>query len=270
MTAWYNYQEWNNYGQQYPGILYPVNGDDIATPYNTPISALFSGTVVKQYYDQSGGTVIIQADNPSQLKGVPYYYYAHLDSTPVYAGVHVSAGETIGQSGGQLSGGLHPASSRYSTGPHVMIGESRTASVPYTPDTLTPELNPHWMIEYARGANIASSPFTGNTTMLGSLFSGGATCQCPAGTTPMYDVSRWVCVDGKGAKVPCTNDSQVNGGSDFLMALGGISPWIANPLRIVKLLFGVLMIGGAIFLIASPQSQVARTVSKGARKVGVA
>jgi murein DD-endopeptidase MepM/ murein hydrolase activator NlpD len=258
MTAWYNYQEWNNYGQQYSGILYPVNGDDIATPYNTPITALFSGTVVKQYYDPSGGTVIIQADNPGQLKGVQYYYYAHLDSTPVYAGVHVNAGQEIGRSGGQLQGGQHPASAAYSTGPHIMIGESHTSGIPYTPDTLTPELNPHWMIDYARGSASASN--TGLTSLTGIFPS--AACQCPAGSTPYWDTKRWTCRNAQGQSVPCSNDTQVNANADFLSALSDLVPWIGKPVRIIKLVFGILLIGSAIFLLVNPTSQFAGQISK--------
>jgi hypothetical protein len=40
-------------------------------------------------------------------------------------------------------------------------------------------------------------------------------------------------------------------------------------MRMIKLLFGILLIGGAIFMMASPQGRVTQGIIRGARKVGI-
>src|SRR4030095_4650959 len=274
MTEWYNYQEWNNYRQSYGNML--INGDDIAVPYNTPITALFSGTVVKQYYDASGGVLMIRPDDINQTRGVQNYYYAHLDSTPLAVGAHVQAGQEIGRSGGQLQGGQHPASPQWSTGPHIMLGLSHSTGIPVSSSELTADLNPHWMVDYARGnpvSNIGVSSINGvGINALSAPVTGK--CSCPGGykeiklsngsklcENTVFPFDRKFCTE-QGVTDPLTSISQ------FIGNLSELSKLLANPIRVVKLVFGVVLIGGAIFLIASPQSQFARGISKGARQVG--
>jgi hypothetical protein len=280
---WYDTPDWNNYREVYNWAIYPVNGDDIPVPYNTPITALFPATVQKEYYDASGGTVILKADDPSQLKNVPYYYYAHLDQYTVAAGQHVSAGDIVGYSGGQTSGGLHPASQQYSSGPHIMIGESKSDTIPYTLGTLTPDLNPHWMLDYAKGANIPTNT-TGMTTY--NLSSNtcpkkGQKCTCPPGYSestnglgdpmcknnsfPFNSQGCQECGVTSGGQIPDTLGAIAN----FFNSIQELTKWLSNPLRIVKLVFGMICIGGAIFLMANPESQIAANIAKGAGKVGL-
>jgi hypothetical protein len=45
----------------------------------------------------------------------------HLDKITVAPGQYIPAGGQVGFSGGQLSGGLHPTTSQYSSGPHTEI-----------------------------------------------------------------------------------------------------------------------------------------------------
>lgn len=276
MTAWYEYPDFNNYREQYSFAAYPVNGDDIAMPYGTPITALFSGTVSKAFYDQSGGTLIIKADNPpAQLEG-GYYYYAHLDefSQNIKSGAKVSAGDIVGISGGQNTGGFHPAAPQYSSGPHIMIGESKSSNIPYTLSTLTPDLNPHWMLNYAKQIKIDpgnSNSFIGNTLLLSTT--NGCTCD-PGYKLEKGGLGQSICknqkfpYDARPCKENATGDP-LSAISNFLTSIQKLTEWLSDPMRIIKLIFGILCIAGAIFLMVNPQARVAQRITKGARKVGI-
>lgn len=93
-------------------------GEDIALAVDTPVTALQGGTVIGASYGPWGGRVDIQVD-PNTVQ-----YYQHLDQDQVSVGERVTAGGSVGLSGGQLSGGQHPASPQYSTGPHIEVGET--------------------------------------------------------------------------------------------------------------------------------------------------
>lgn len=281
--AWYNTQDWNNYRDQYAGITYPVNGDDIPVPFHTPITAIFPGTIYNEYVDASGATAIIQADNPTDLKGVPYYYYAHLDTFNVSTGQHVNPGDVVGLSGGQLTGGQHPASTQFSTGPHIMLGESKTGTIPYTFDTLTPDLNPEWMLQYARTQNIPTN-ISGATLLSSSTRLSGAIntcptkgqkCTCPAGYSETSNaLGDPICKNNSfpfDAKpcAECGSTDPLAQITNFFNSIQELTKWLSDPMRMIKLVFGVLLIAGAIFLLINPESQMAMRVAKGARKVGI-
>jgi murein DD-endopeptidase MepM/ murein hydrolase activator NlpD len=117
-TPWYDLPISNGYST----TAIPGNWDsphyavDIPTPYATPITDLLAGTVVKSDYAPWGGEVFVKLAN-----GLQEYFY-HLSSLNVSVGQSVQPGQLIGLSGGQNSGGNHPVSSLYSSGPHVHFG----------------------------------------------------------------------------------------------------------------------------------------------------
>ncbi len=115
---------------------------DIGTPYHTPITALWSGTVTSQRTGLPWGTeVFVKPDN-----GLPTYYYYHLDQLNTSVGQHLNAGDVIGLSGGQNSGGSNPSSSTYSSGVHTHVGffqsyrSSANGGRPFGPD-ITPYIH---------------------------------------------------------------------------------------------------------------------------------
>jgi murein DD-endopeptidase MepM/ murein hydrolase activator NlpD len=119
--------DWLAYGvtNGYSTTQIPGNGDsphfanDIGTPFHTPITALFSGTVKEQKTGLPWGTeVFIQPDNPN----LPEYYYYHLDTLDTHVGQHLTAGQFIGLSGGQNRGGTNPSTPDMSSGPHTHVG----------------------------------------------------------------------------------------------------------------------------------------------------
>src|SRR5207248_205005 len=89
----------------------------------------------KADYQAWGGEVFEKPD-----KGGPEEYVFHLDQINVKPGQHVKAGQIIGLSGGQTSGGSHPTSPQYSTGPHIHFGEftayknTENGTIPFGPD----------------------------------------------------------------------------------------------------------------------------------------
>src|SRR5439155_26201397 len=93
-------------------------GVDVATPFHTPITALNPGKVVAVSYGGFGARVNVQTA-PDTIQ-----YYQHLDTIApsLHTGSPVTAGEELGLSGGQLSGGSRPNSPQNSTGPHVEFG----------------------------------------------------------------------------------------------------------------------------------------------------
>lgn len=120
--------DFNNITQLYN----PPNeyGVDIAMPMSTPVQSLYSGTVVgagrtqwsSNPSDSSGGYISILTNVPGL--GDVVYYILHLDTlaSGIGQGSTISAGEQIGTSGGQNSGGNWPAAPQYSTGTHIEEG----------------------------------------------------------------------------------------------------------------------------------------------------
>lgn len=154
--AWYNYPDWNNFMQLWNNS--PINGDDIAMPTGTAVTSPFNGVVSKQYVDDAGGATIIKVDNSSLTGGIQYYYVDHLDTFApgLRVGSHINAGDLLGTSGGQLSGGNFNASPQWSTGPHIMIGLSSFNGIPVG-QQITPNLNPHWILAYAQQQQLPAS-----------------------------------------------------------------------------------------------------------------
>lgn len=104
----------------------------------------------------------------------------------------------------------------------------------------------------------------------------GEKCTCPPGYsqttnnlgTPIcknnsFPYNTASCKECPGSSDPLTKIS------NFLDSISQFGQWLGDPVRIIKLVSGLLLIGGAILLIASPQSQIAQGIKKTARKVGI-
>lgn len=114
--SWYCFGEGETYGETYNG--YVEHGNDLDTPFHTPITSLLSGVVTDASYQPWGGQVGIKTSSGDVA------YYQHLDdiSSAITVGSVISPGEFLGLSGGQTSGGDHPTDPTYSTGPHTEFG----------------------------------------------------------------------------------------------------------------------------------------------------
>lgn len=104
----------------------------------------------------------------------------------------------------------------------------------------------------------------------------GQPCTCPPGYsvttnnlgTPIcknnsFPYNTASCKECPGSSDPLTKIS------NFLDSISQFGQWLGDPVRIIKLVFGILLIGGAILLIASPQSQIAQGIKGTARRVGI-
>jgi len=148
---WYSFPETHGYYTSYYSNIpdTPHFAVDIGTPLDTPFFFLESGTIRKADFQEWGGEVFLDVDAP----GRPDEYVYHLDDIFVKPGQHVSAGQIIGQTGGQTSGGDHPTLSKWSTGPHAHFGEftnytdSPIGTIPQGPD-------PHPLLEQAKKSGL--------------------------------------------------------------------------------------------------------------------
>lgn len=114
------------YGQKWGSVI--EQGTDFDCSFRTPLSALWSGTVLyaartcwnSACSSTSGCVVVIDSDVMSI--GLQSVYYLHLDSFVVSRGIHINKGDIIGYTGGQVGYGNCMVSPWFSSGPHVEIG----------------------------------------------------------------------------------------------------------------------------------------------------
>ena len=96
-------------------------GVDMGLPVGTPITSLTDGVVAGHGYYGGGGVVSVASVINGQQTTV---YYQHLDliAANILDRVNIHVGDLLGWSGGQLSGGHHPSTPQYSSGPHIEVG----------------------------------------------------------------------------------------------------------------------------------------------------
>lgn len=140
-----------NVTQHYGWNYYPSgrvweDGNDFGLPYNTPVYSLTDGPVVGTGYYGGGGVVSIE-ENPQTI-----WYYQHLDENVVRPGDQVVAGQLIGYSGGQLSGGRHPATC-CSSGPHIEVGVNAPFGGFWNPRNVKPQRDPHPLLLAIEGGS---------------------------------------------------------------------------------------------------------------------
>lgn len=139
----------------------PHYANDIQTPCNTPITALFDGTVVNSQCTNWGYQLFIQMDNGQQ------YYYYHLKTLNVTSGQYVRAGQFIGFSGGDptdVNQSCRP-SSTWTNGCHTHVGffNGYKNGIPYGPD-ITPYIS-----EIRQGIGLPACNQSSNQTPLFSF-----------------------------------------------------------------------------------------------------
>lgn len=129
----------NAYATTYkgPGTDTPHYAVDMQTPFHTQITSLVNGIVKTADFQPWGGQVFITGGT-----GGSQFYVYHLDTISVKVGQSVSIGTPIGLSGGQNSGGSHPISSQWSSGPHTHAGlftkfvSTQNGTIPYGPNII--------------------------------------------------------------------------------------------------------------------------------------
>ena len=137
-------------------------GLDMGLPMGTPITSLTTGTVLGSGYYGGGGVVSVASHVNGKTVSV---YYQHLDliASGIKPGALVTVGQLLGYSGGQLSGGNHPSTPAFSSGPHIEVGINAPYGGMWAP--LGPNEDPTgWLVNL----NANGAPTTGfvGTTMM--------------------------------------------------------------------------------------------------------
>lgn len=125
--------------------------------------------------------------------------------------------------------------------------------------------------------NTQVSPLALTTTNTGKCPGPGEKCTCPAGySVTTNGIGNPICKNNSFpfnaqscAECPASSTDPITAIGNFFSSIQQLTAWLSDPVRIIKLLFGILLLAGAIFLVASPQGQIAQSISKTARKAGI-
>lgn len=231
-------------------------GVDIKLPLHTTVTSLTYGKVTSTFYYGGGGVAVVE----SQIRntGLVAVYYQHLDLVQVNVGDTVRVGDPIGLSGGQLSGGFHPATKQYSSGPHIEVGYNcRSGYSGYKP--LGPSQDPRpWLLDLIQHGPPPNDLF-GSGTGSGGGGAGGtvftavldAFTNGAHGTGPAADDFASICADIDAhmqfsplpGKVPNPQAGGNSIGGDVIngVANSGIWGWwpLPNPAGITNDIGGV-------------------------------
>jgi hypothetical protein len=71
------------------------------------------------------------------------------------------------------------------------------------------------------------------------------------------------------AECPTSSTDPITAIGNFFSNIQQTTQWLSDPMRIIKLIFGILLIAGSIILIALPQTPVAQGIRKTVRTIGV-
>ena len=129
-------------------------GIDLGMVVGTPITALMDGTVRGAGVDATGAYLGIESVFNGQRI---CWYFQHLDQNLVQVGESVQAQQIVGYSGGQTSGGNHPATVG-STGPHIEVGINFPWGGGRNPDQIGPNYDPLPVLTYVAGGGNPASP----------------------------------------------------------------------------------------------------------------
>jgi murein DD-endopeptidase MepM/ murein hydrolase activator NlpD len=255
--AWLNYPISHGYITDYqgPGTDTPHYAVDLAAPFHTPFFFPVSGTVRTADYavwsgQPGGGEVFLQPD-----AGGPEEYVYHLDQIDVKPGQHLAAGQEVGLSGGQNSGGEHNVSPMWSSGPHIHFGyfsqyvSTPAGNRPYGPD-------PTNLIQAAAkntgaGGTSQLTAFSNNLNLPFASSQSGA-CTPPTGWNILNPIAQlqWEACVGNSVG---TSSGQPTGGIDWKEI--GIRAGIitAGVLMVVYGLYGLVQKKSIINIQEMPQ-----------------
>lgn len=245
--AWYNYPLIGGFGT-YPDPAgnYPKPDINIIVPAGTPFTAPASGTVTNIDTSSSYGTSItVQFDNPPNTTAL-YYAFNYMSSiaSGVGVGQHVNAGDILAYGGGGINNsGINTTAFAFSAGPAYGQGTGWTNNV--IGSWINPSLDPSsYITSLQKGITLQTT---------------STKCTCDAGYT--------VIIGGVGQQV-CRNQSfpydtrpckergitdPITSIANFLNNLQALGPWLADPMRILKLVAGLMLVALSIYLLVTQQ-----------------
>lgn len=173
-------------------------GNDIATPFHTPVATPFGGVVTAAGYHPYGGEVDVATTIPGFGRITEYFLHLDSISSNIIAGAQVSAGELLGLSGGEnpgYPGALHPALPAYSSGPHIEFGLINASGGNPNPTSVVAGLRSGTLSSPSMPLPDASSVAAQGLTAVGS------TMTSPLISIPgIFDPSQWINGIGDGIK----------------------------------------------------------------------
>ena len=245
-------------------------GVGVPTEFHTVITSLSSGLVLDAFYKDYGGVILVRTF--VQGRGQETLYYLHMDDIYVKVGDTVTVGQPLGLSGGQVTGGDHPAG-MYSTGPHIDVGYNN----PNLGKTLGPNFDPTpWLASRIQSGPPLADILVSSGNPIVSTFGLGLTQaqtlsdSVASGSGPLADnfTSLFAALDRTMAMRPLVFNQQaipnpvanipiiggivggietpVNAIGSGVAFAGGIADWIGNNarplmLRSMVMLFGYLL-----------------------------
>lgn len=160
---WWSYHVTQPYGLPYEPGYGGHHGVDLATPMDTPITAVLPGTISSIDKKSSWGIEVgIKLDQP--FNGATYMAVIHMDAVDpsLAVGQHVVPGTLLGWSGGennpgQIGGATNPTGTHYidspsmTGGPHthvsLMLGPTYGYGMGWDDPTKYPNLNPKALLD---------------------------------------------------------------------------------------------------------------------------
>jgi hypothetical protein len=213
LAPWYTYPRIDNFGMQDPAGPFWKPDSNVQVPGYYPITALLPGTVTSVQWTGFGQEVVTVKLDSPLNALATHTFYEHMSSASVNVGQHLNAGDLLGHNN---PGGQVPLGFGLYSGD--VYGSGSAWSV--LQNDLCPGcanlLNPVKLLDAAKSG--APLP-TGTGTVTGST----------VGFDPL---------------APLTN---------LLKQLGGLWAWLSNPLRLVKMTVGIMLIVLALYLLIVPE-----------------
>lgn len=258
MANWWDLPLINNFGV-YPDPVgpYPKPDVNIVAPANTPFVAPASGTVSS--IDTSsfwGNSVTVQFDNPPN-NVAQYYAFNYMSQVPNELGVgnHVNVGDTLAYGGANINNSGGTAAFAFSGGPRYGFDPGWSSNV--IGQWINPLLNPTDFINILKsGGAIGGGGGGGGGGIIGGISS---KCTCDAGyVVAKNNLGQPIC---KNQSFPYdSRPCRERGVTDpltmianFLNNLQALGPWLSDPIRILKLVAGFMLIGLSIYLLVTQQ-----------------
>lgn len=228
-TPWWDYPRVDNLGIPDPFGGFPKPDSNIQLPDGYPVVAILPGTVTSISTSQAWDcTVTIKLDAPLNALAT-HTFYEHLGgfASGLSVGTHVNAGDLIGYNGGGQACGSQKVPLGFGLYSGDIYGSGNAWNI--LMDDLSSGqnlLNPVNLLNAAKGGSLAS--VQGLTYNLNASYAGGG----------LFDMS-WL-----------TNSP--------------IWVFFTDPVRLLKIVTGVMLIGLALLMLVKPEAvQAGKTALKG-------
>lgn len=241
---WWTYPRIDNFGTLDPQGPFWKPDSNIQLPGGYPIGAILPGTVTSVQNTTFGGQVAVTIKLDSPINGLATHtFYEHMSQAAVSAGQHVTFGQLIGYNN---PAGAVPLGFGFYSGD--VYGSGSAWGV--LQNDLAPGgqglLNPVNMLNNAaNNKNVQGyTQASGNTNAASSFLSAiPGLSQAASGITS---------IAGSLSGIGSFFSSLTTGWTNFTTSFSALFSWIDNPLRTVKMIIGVGVLGIALLLLVAP------------------